>query len=135
MSTKPAASSRRTVAIGVAKWTGPSQPSPIVASDPLDGGDVADPAALGDEPAAGPQHRRQVGEQRVVVEDPVEGRGGQDRVDRARRAAADAPRSATTNSIRSPNGASRSRAASIIAARTVEGDDLAAREALRPAAR
>ena len=33
MSTKPAASSRRTVAIGVSKWAGPSQPSPIVASD------------------------------------------------------------------------------------------------------
>ncbi len=31
MSTKPAASSRRVVAMTVSKWAGPSQPSPIVA--------------------------------------------------------------------------------------------------------
>ena len=39
-------------------------------------------AALGDEPAAGPQRRVQAREERVVVEDPVEGRGREDQVDR-----------------------------------------------------
>ena len=60
----------------------------------------------------------EVAEQRVVVGDPVERRGREDRVDRRRRPAAAArPRSATANATRSPNRASRSRAAS-----TIDGD-------------
>ena len=67
------------------------RPEPAVADRgerPLDRGDVADPAALRDEPAARSQDRRQVAEQRVVVGDPVERGGREDRVDRAARAAA-----------------------------------------------
>ena len=60
----------------------PSQPSPMPASARLDARDVADAAALGDEPAARPQDRGEVPEQGVVVGHPVEGRGRQDGVDR-----------------------------------------------------
>ena len=48
----------------------------------LHGRDVAGAAALGDEPAARPQRRVQPLEQPVVVGDPVERRGREDRVDR-----------------------------------------------------
>ena len=47
----------------------------------LDVGDVARPAALGREPPARLQRGVQPCEQAVVVLDPVEGRGGEDRVD------------------------------------------------------
>jgi hypothetical protein len=48
---------------------------------PLDRGDVARPAALGDQPAARPGHRGEIGEERIVVRDPVERGRRQDGVD------------------------------------------------------
>ena len=48
----------------------------------LERGDVAGAAALGDEPAAGHEHAEQPREQPLVVGDPVERRGREDRVDR-----------------------------------------------------
>jgi hypothetical protein len=45
-------------------------------------GDVARPTALGDQLAAGPQGLVQAAEELVVVEDPVEGRRREDRIDR-----------------------------------------------------
>ena len=97
MSTKPAAARRARrrlgrLEVGVAE--------PAVADrreDRLDRGDVAGAAALGDEPAARPEDRGQVPEQGVVVGDPVERRGREDRVDRMPPGSANGrPRSATT---------------------------------------
>ena len=45
-------------------------------------GDVAEAAALRDQAPPGPQRPAQPGEEAVVVEDPVEGRGREDQVDR-----------------------------------------------------
>ena len=82
MSTKPAASSRRTVASGVSKWAGPSQPSPIVARTRLTEAMLPAPPHCATSRPPGRQDGGEVREQRVVVGDPVEGRGRQDRVDR-----------------------------------------------------
>jgi hypothetical protein len=43
-------------------------------------GEVPGAAALPDEASTGPEHGREIGEQRVVIGDPVEGRGRQDGV-------------------------------------------------------
>ena len=88
---KPAARRRRSVASGVAKFHGPGQPprrrrtarcARHDAERLDDVGDVARAAALGDQPAARLQRGVQAGEERVVVGDPVERRGREDRVDR-----------------------------------------------------
>ena len=97
----------------------------------LDRVDVADAAALGDEPAARPEDGGQVPEQRVVVGHPVEGRGRQDRIDRPvdRQAAARGRRRRIRS--RSPKGASRSRAASIIDGEPSRATTRPSRQALR----
>jgi hypothetical protein len=61
-----------------------SRPDPAVADGrqrAFDRLDVADAAALRDEPAARTQNGRQVPEQRVVVGDPMEGGRREDRID------------------------------------------------------
>ena len=134
MSTKPDASSRRTV---VHRRREVDRAEPAVADRgkrPLDRRDVADPAALGDEPAAGSQDRRQVREQRVVVEDPVEGRGGQDRVHRL------VERERTPevrHDVLDPVAERRQPLAGRVdhRRRTVERDDVPAGQARRPGAR
>ena len=79
-------------------------------------GDVPVAAALRDEPAARPHDPGEVPEQAVVVRDPVEGRGGQDRVRRSPRPAGAAPSGRRPRSRPvAANGASRARAASTIA--------------------
>ena len=114
MSTKPAASRRRTVSSGEAKWTGPSQPSPRVARTRMT--EAMLPALrtgrrAARRLAAPPRGSRTTRRDRRSSgrwpsrgsHRPVPSRGS------------GWPRSATTYSIRSPNPASRSRAAAIIA--------------------
>ncbi len=54
---------------------------PDRAQGPVDARDVAATAALGLESGAGPHDVRQVGEEALMVGDPMEGGGGQDGVD------------------------------------------------------
>ena len=91
-STQPSRSSRSAVSCVEAKFHGPRPagergrerlPLPHPLGGRLQRRDVAGAAALGDQPAAGLEHREQPREQPVVVGDPVEGGGREDRVDRA----------------------------------------------------
>ena len=82
MSTKPDASSRLTVAIGVSKWADPSQPSPMPASTRWIEAMLPTPPHWATSQPPGRRTAREVREERVVIGDPVERGGRQDRVDR-----------------------------------------------------
>ena len=73
-------SSSRLLRSGVMGETEPAVAHP--GQHALDRGDVALPAALGHQPTARSEHRRQVREQGVMVGDPVERGRGKDRVNR-----------------------------------------------------
>ena len=130
MSTNPAAASRAASRRAVAKNASPVQPSPIVARTRRIDAMFAAAAVLGDELAAGADDRGEVAEERVVVVDPVERRGREDRVDRARRSAR---RLAEVRlNERDPVAEPLEAAAGLVEHRRrgVEGDDVAARQAL-----
>ena len=84
-SVKPAARSRCGVCCGRREVprAGPAAQRGVVdgVDRRLHVGDVAGAAALGGEAAARPQRGVQAGEEALVVGDPVEGRGREDRVD------------------------------------------------------
>ena len=96
--------------------------------DRPDRGDVPGAAALGDEPATGPDDRGEVAEQRVVVGHPVERRGRQDRVGELAVGQREWP-AEVGDDERHPIAEPLEPAARLIdhRRRSVEGDDAAAR--------